>query len=180
MIYINLWFLLLGCFKLIKDYLYYQNYFDNNDELIYENKLVGLEIEKYKDNKYETIDYILYSSDTNIKYNAEYIGKITNLSHIYLFNKDDEFYFNKIEKIIKNYKYSENILNTIDSLNEKIILNEIFLNNVYIYKGKYSDNINDIALYFSKNNIRLISVLSFAYFIEYFFSAHLWTQFNII
>ena len=179
MIFINLW-LLLGCFKFIKDYLYYQNYFENNNEIIYENKLVGLEVEKLKDYKYEILDSILYSPDTDIKYNAEYIGKITNLSHIYLFNKDDSIYLNKIKTIIKKYKYSENILNTINSLNDKIMLNEICLNNVYIYKGKYSDNINDIALYFSKNNIRLMSVLSFAYFIEYFFGAHLWTQFYII
>jgi hypothetical protein len=168
MIYINPWFL-LGCIKLIKDYLYYQNYFENNDELIYENKLVGLEIEKIENDKYKTLDSILYSPDTDIKYNAEYIGKITNLTRIYLFNKDDTIYFNKIENIVKSYKYSESIINTLNNLNDKILLNEICLNNVFIYRGKYSENINDIALYFSKNNIILMFVLIFAYIINLFY-----------
>jgi hypothetical protein len=165
--------LLLGYYKLIKDYLYY------NNELIYENKLIGLEVEKIKNDKYETIDYILYSSESDIKYNnMEYIGNITNLSNIYLFDKDDSYYFNKIINIIKSYKYSDGIINTINKLNDKIMLNEIYINNVYIYKGKYSNNKNDILLYFLKNNIKLVILLSMIYFtiylIEYFFGTHFW------
>ncbi len=167
--------LLLGCVKFIKDYLYYINYFKNNDEIVYENKLVGLEVEKLKNNEYDKIDTLLYSPDTDIKYNnMEYVGSITNLSHMYLFNKDDDFFYNKIINIVKSYKYSDSILKTINDLNDKMMLNEICINNIFIYKGKYSNNINDIALYYSKNNIRLIIVITIINFIEYFFGTYFW------
>lgn len=181
MIYLNVWFLLLGCFKLIKDYLYIKN----NNEIIYENKLIGLEVEKLKNNEYYKIDTLLYSPDTDIQYNnIEYIGNNTNLIKIYLFYKDDDFFYNRIINIVKSYKYSQSILNTINNLDEKIMLNEISINKVFIYDGKYSNNINDIALYYSKNNIRLVILLGFIYFtkyfIEYFSPTYFWTQFNII
>ncbi len=156
--------------KLINDYLYYIN------EINYENKLVGLEIENLKENgEYKKIDTLLYAPDNDKKYNnLEYIGSKTNLSKIYLFDKEDIIFYNRIINIVKSYKYSDNILKTLDSLNNRLLLNEINIKNVFIYRDKYSNNKNDIILYYSKNNIKLFSIFGFIYFTEYFFCTHFW------
>ena len=124
----------------------------------YEKKLIGLEVIKIENNKYNKIDTLLYSPDTNNIYNMEYIGNTTNLIKMHLFNKND---INNIITIIKSYKYSDNILNIIYNLDDKILLNEIDIDNVYIFMNKYSNNINDFILYYSKKYFKYLLLLYF-------------------
>jgi hypothetical protein len=128
----------------------------------YEKKLIGLEVGKIINNKYNKIDILLYSPDTNNIYDMEYIGNSTNFIKTHLFYKNNSDY---IINIIKSYKYSENILNTIYNLDDKILLNEIDIDNVYIFMNKYSDNINDFILYYSKKYFILIPFLLLLYYI---------------
>ena len=121
----------------------------------YEDNIIGLEVEKLENNKSNKKAIILYSPSTNNIYNMEYIGKDTNLIKTHLFNKNN----NKIIDIVKSYKYSENILETINNLDDKILLNEISIDNVYIFMNKYSNNITDFILYYSKKYFILILLL---------------------
>ena len=136
---------LLVCIKFINDYM--------NFNTIFEEELIGLEVEEIN-NKYNKLDALLYSPLTNNKYNnSEYIGRKTNLNKIHLLYSENT---NNILKILNSYKYSENILKTIDNLNNKFILNEIKINNVYLLyfnnKFIYSENKNDIAFNYIYNN----------------------------
>jgi hypothetical protein len=124
----------------------------------YEKKLIGLEVIKIENNKYNKIDTLLYSPDNNNIYNMEYIGNTTNLIKMHLFNKND---INNIITIIKSYKYSDNILSTIYNLDGKILLNEIDIDDVYIFMNKYSNNINDFILYYSKKYFKYLLLLYF-------------------
>ncbi len=142
---------LLLCIKFINDYM--------NFNTIFEEELIGLELEEINENKYNKLNTLLYSPITNNKYNnSEYIGRKTNLYKIHLNNT------NNILKIVNSYKYSENILKTINNLNNKFILNEIKINNVHLLffndKYIYSDNINDIAINYIYNNNKLYLVFS--------------------
>lgn len=128
----------------------------------YEKKLIGLEVGKIINNKYNKISILLYSPDTNNIYDMEYIGNSTNFIKTHLFYKNNSDY---IINIIKSYKYSENILNTIYNLDDKILLNEIDIDNVYIFMNKYSDNINDFILYYLKKYFILIPFLLLLYYI---------------
>jgi hypothetical protein len=122
----------------------------------YEKKLIGLEVVKIENNKYNKKDSLLYSPDTNNIYNMEYIGNTTNLIKTHLFNKNN---INNIINIIKSYKYSDNILNTVYNLDDKILLNEIDIDDVYIFMNKYSNNINDFILYYSKKYFKYLLFL---------------------
>jgi hypothetical protein len=122
----------------------------------HEKKLIGLEVGKIINNKYNKIDSLLYSPNTNNIYNIIYIGNTTNFKKMHLFNKNN---INYIVNIIKSYEHYDNILNTIYNLEDKIILNEIEIDNVYIFMNKYSNNINDFILYYSKKYIKYLFLL---------------------
>ncbi len=125
----------------------------------HEEKLIGLEVGKIINNKYNKIDSLLYSPNTNNIYDIIYIGNTTSFKKMHLFNRNN---INHIVDIIKSYEHSDNILNTIYNLEDKIILNEIDIDDVYIFMNKYSNNINDFILYYSKKYIKYL-ILIFIY-----------------
>lgn len=156
MLLIILSYALLECAFFIKNYI--------NKNLVIEEELIGLEIEYVDNNKINKIDDILYSPLRNNKYNnTKYIGNNYNISNMYLFDKHNLNSFNNAIKIIKSYKYSENILKIIDNY-DKLILNEISIKNAYII------NINNKYIYDNKYNYSYIINL-----IKYFFSTNFWT-----
>lgn len=163
--------LLVGCIKLINNYIYI------NNNLIYEEKLIGLQLEE--DNI--ILENVLYSpynynSINNNINNINYVGNKLNISNIYLF---DTKMCDKILKIINSYKYSDRIKNIINNSNKKLILNEINISNVYLLnfnKSKnnftiYSDNKYNIFYYYTKSKntllIKYYLLLTMYYFVGY-------------
>jgi hypothetical protein len=157
-------FLLICEFILL--YLFLESLYYINYNLILEDELIGLEIEHIVDNKINKINDILYSPHTDNKYyNIKYIGSNNNISNTYLFDKNNKSSFNNIIKIVNSYKYSENILNIINNLDKKLILNEISIKNAYII------NINNNYYYDNYS----CNFLCFINLIKYFFCTHFWT-----
>ncbi len=164
--------LLFGCIKLINDYIYI------NNNLIYEEKLIGLELEENN----VILENVLYSPNNNININninnINYVGNKLNISNMFLF---DTKKCDNILKIVNSYKNSDNILNIINNKNNKLILNEINISKVYIFNRNnliiYSDNKNNISYYYIKKSllIKYLFLLIMYYFIEYFFGTNFWT-----
>ena len=156
---IFLFYSIFGISKFIIDYLYIKN--ANN---IFEEKLIGYEMEEIINFKYNNLGSILYSPLSNNKYNnLKYIGKNINIINIYINNHISFKYLDDLLKIINN--------------KTNIILNEIDINNIYIHNNIYSNNINDIALYYANiNSIIYLRSSIILNLIEYFFSTYFWTQ----
>jgi hypothetical protein len=168
--------LLFGCLKFINDYIYV------NNNLIYEEELIGLELEEINNTKNVLLNSLLYSplNYYNNYINKVYVGNKLNISNIYLF---DTTKCDNILKIINSYKYSDSILNIINNKNKKLILNEINISKVYLFNKYgnnliiYSDNKNNIFYYYIKKSllIKYYYLLIMYYFIKYFFCTNFWT-----
>jgi hypothetical protein len=154
-----LFYSLFGISKFIMDYLYIKN------SNIYEEKLIGYEVEEIIDNEYNNLGSILYSPITNNKYiNLKYIGIEQNYNNMYINLKPD-----------KSFKYLNELLQIINT-KTNLILNKIDINNVYINDNNYSNNKHNIAFHYANvNSIKYLRIIIIFNLIKYFLSTYFWT-----